>query len=66
MQIPHKFLKKKVSNSFSIPEPGEYGADDDFAPIGNRRPRCRRSALHVAKSRSYDRGIRRIRDQSVS
>ena len=32
IQIPHKFLKKKVSNSFSIPKPGEYGVGVIFIP----------------------------------
>ena len=32
IQIPHKFLKKKVSKSFSIPKPGEYGVGVVFIP----------------------------------
>ena len=32
IQIPHKFLKKKVSDSFSIPNQGEYAVGVFFIP----------------------------------
>ena len=32
IQIPHKFLEKKVSESFSIPKPGDYGVGVIFIP----------------------------------
>ncbi|MEC8498303.1 MAG: glutamate synthase large subunit [Pseudomonadota bacterium] len=32
IQIPHKFLEKKVAESFSIPKPGDYGVGVIFIP----------------------------------
>ena len=32
MQIPHKFLKKKVSKNFDLPEVGNYAVGVIFAP----------------------------------
>ena len=35
IQIPHKFLKKKVSKNFSLPEPGNYAVGVMFLPNNN-------------------------------